>query len=118
MYTTVGSKITNSTALILDLVYAVSLPVVHLVRTCTVYMYTCTRNKSGNEITNRARMPRHNFGLAILLLIVATVVNGQLVGRASVGTFNAFLFRGAPVFEERKELLIETVSSTGSLTPF
>ncbi len=29
---------------------------------------------------------------------------------ASVGTFNSFLFRGAPGFTERKEQLISTVS--------
>ncbi len=29
---------------------------------------------------------------------------------ASVGTFNAFLFRGAPGFQERKDQLIKTVS--------
>ena len=30
-------------------------------------------------------------------------------GNISVGTFNTFLLRSAPMFQERKELLIETV---------
>ena len=60
-----------------------------------------------------SKMLAQTLGLAILVMIIAwflSVDNGWLGGRASVGTFNTLLIRGAPVFQERKELLIETVS--------
>ena len=35
-----------------------------------------------------------------------------LAGEVSVGTFNTFLYRGTPAFQQRKNLLIRTVSKT------
>ena len=54
-------------------------------------------------------------GTKVILLLVglmalpAAGVGARRLSKGSVGTFNTQLFRGTPVFGERKDLVIRTV---------
>ncbi len=50
------------------------------------------------------------FLIQLYYLICTYTENPNLKGQVSVGTFNSFLYRGTLGFEERKDLLIKTVS--------
>ncbi len=86
----------------------------------TYYISDSTFRVPGQWTTSYRQSTDLNMALPKLIAIYSVIglslewsvasAGQNRVPFTSVGTFNAFLFRGAPGFPERKEQLIKTVS--------